>query len=121
MPVIFINPSFIGGNGRGAGPDGLTCSPVVANGLCNPGPGQIGNLSRNEFNGPMFFDEDVSIIKGIQIREAMKLELRGDAFEVWNHPTFAVANQNINSSLFGQVGGTSNSARSLQVGARLVF
>lgn len=121
VPVIFINPSFIGGNGRGAGPDGLTCSPVVANGLCNPGPGQIGNLSRNEFNGPMFFDEDVSIIKGIQIREAMKLELRGDAFEVWNHPTFAVANQNINSSLFGQVGGTSNSARSLQVGARLVF
>lgn len=121
VPVILINPSFIGSNGRGAGPDGLTCAPIVANGLCNVGPGQIGNLSRNEFNGPMFFDQDISIIKGIQIREALKLELRGDAFEVWNHPTFSVGNQNINSSTFGQVGGTSNSARSLQVGARLVF
>lgn len=121
VPVILINPSFIGSNGRGAGPDGLTCSPVVANGLCNPGPGQLGNLSRNEFNGPMYFDQDISIIKGIQIRESMKLELRGDAFEVWNHPTFFVGNQNINSSAFGQVGSTSNSARSLQVGARLVF
>lgn len=121
VPVILINPSFIGPNGRGAGPDGLTCSPVVANGLCNPAPGQLGNLSRNEFNGPMFFDQDISIIKGIQIRESMKLELRGDAFGVWNHPTFMVGNQNINSSTFGQVTTTSNFARSLQVGARLIF
>ena len=121
VPVIFINPSFIASNGSGAGPDGLTCSPIVGNGLCNPGPGQIGNLSRNEFNGPMFFDQDLSIIKGIQIREAVKLELRGDAFEVWNHPTFSVGNQNINSDTFGQVSSTSNSARTLQIGARLVF
>ncbi|HKF52311.1 MAG TPA: TonB-dependent receptor [Candidatus Acidoferrales bacterium] len=125
VPVIFVNPSFIGPNGSGAGPDGLTCSPLVANGLCNPQPGQLGNLSKNEFNGPMFFDQDISIIKGIQIRESMKLELRGDAFEVWNHPTFFVNNQvdqlNINSPTFGQVTQTSNSARSLQVGARLVF
>lgn len=121
VPVILIDPSFIGPNKRGAGPDGLTCSPVVPNGLCNPQPGQIGNLSRNEFNGPMFFDQDISIIKGIQIRESMKLELRGDAFEAWNHPTFSYGNQNINSSTFGHVNSTSNSPRSLQIGARLIF
>lgn len=121
VPVILINPNFIASNGSGAGPDGLVCSPIVANGLCNPGPGQVGNLSRNEFNGPMLFDQDISIIKGIQIREAVKLELRGDAFEVWNHPTFFVGNQDINTDTFGQVSSTSNSARSLQIGARLVF
>lgn len=118
---LLIDANFIGSNGRGAGPDGLTCSPLVGGGLCNPAPGQLGNLSRNEFNGPMFFDEDISIIKGIQIRESMKLELRGDAFNVWNHPTFVFGNQNINSTTFGQVTSTSTSARSLQIGARLVF
>jgi len=126
VPVIFINPSFIGANGSGAGPDGLTCSPVVANGLCNPQPGQLGNLSRNEFNGPTLFDQDISIIKGIQIRESMKLELRGDAFNVWNHATFSFGNQNINSPTFGQVtstvaGSSGTGNRTLQIGARLVF
>src|SRR5579859_444703 len=124
---LLIDPSFIGGNGRGAGPDGLTCSPVVANGLCNPQPGQLGNLSRNEFNGPSFFDADMSILKAIPIRESMSLELRGDAFNVFNHPTFFVGDQNINSSSFGHVNSTLGSisngggARVLQIGAAFKF
>jgi hypothetical protein len=124
--VLLINPSFIGGNGRGAGADGLACSPLVANGFCNPLPGQVGNLARNEFNGPVFFDEDLSIIKKIPIRESMNLELRGDAFNVFNHPTFFVGDQNINSATFGTVnstvGGSSGTgARVLQIGALLNF
>jgi hypothetical protein len=124
---ILIDPTFIGGNGRGAGPDGLTCSPLVANGFCNPLPGQQGNLSRNQFNGPRFFDEDVSILKAIPIRESISLQLRGDAFNVFNHPTFFVGNQNINSSSFGRVTSTlgtisnGGGARVLQIGAKLSF
>jgi len=118
---ILINPSFIGSNGRAAGPDGLTCAPLVPNGFCNPLPGQQGNLARNQFNGPMFFDQDLSILKTIPIRERISLLLRGDAFNVFNHPTFAVGNQNINSSTFGHITSTSNSARGLQVGAKLIF
>ena len=120
-PVLLINPSFIGANKRGAGPDGLTCSPVIANGFCNPQPGQVGNLTRNEFNGPMFFDEDLSIIKRMALRESMSLELRGDAFNVFNHPTFRFRDQNINSATFGQVRDTSTNARTLQIGAKLIF
>lgn len=119
---ILINPSFISSkNGRAAGPDGLTCAPLVPNGFCNPLPGQQGNLARNQFNGPMFFDQDLSILKTIPIRERISLLLRGDAFNVFNHPTFAVGNQNINSSTFGHITSTSNSARGLQVGAKLIF
>ena len=124
---ILIDPTFIGANGRGAGPDGLTCSPLVAKGFCNPLPGQLGNLSRNQFTGPRFFDEDVSILKAIPIRESISLQLRGDAFNVFNHPTFFVGNQNINSSSFGRVSSTvgtisnGGGARVLQVGAVLSF
>lgn len=120
-PVLLINPSFIGANKRGAGADGLTCSPLVGNGFCNPQPGQIGNLARNEFNGPMFFDQDLSIIKRMSLRESMSLELRGDAFNVFNHPTFNFRDQNINSATFGTVRSTSTSARTLQIGAKLIF
>lgn len=119
--VLLIDPSFIGANGRGAGPDGLTCSPLVGNGFCNPLPGQAGNLARNQFNGPMLFDQDLSIIKKVALRERMNLELRGDAFNMFNHPTFFFGDQNINSSTFGVVRSTSNSARILQVGALLNF
>jgi hypothetical protein len=105
----------------------LTCSPLVANGFCNPLPGQQGNLSRNQFNGPRFFDEDVSILKAIPIRESISLQLRGDAFNVFNHPTFFIGNQNINSSSFGRVTSTlgtisnGGGARVLQIGAKLSF
>ena len=119
--VLLIDPSFIGANGRGAGPDGLTCSPLVSNGFCNPLPGQAGNLARNQLNGPMLFDQDLSIIKRIALRERMNLELRGDAFNVFNHPSFFVGDQNINSATFGVVRSTSNSARILQVGALFNF
>src|SRR6185437_6224283 len=123
---LLIDPSFIGANKRGAGPDGLTCSPVVANGFCNPQPGQLGNLSRNEFNGPKFFDADLSILKSIPIRESMSLQLRGDAFNVFNHPSFQFKDQNINSGTFGRVnstvpGSSGTGARTLQVGARFIF
>lgn len=125
-PVIF-NPSFIGSNGRGAGPDELTCAPLVTNGFCNPLPGFQGNLSKNEFNGPKFFNIDMSVLKNIAIRENMSLQLRGDAFNAINHPTFFVGDQNINSSAFAQVGGVNGTisngggARVLQIGAEFIF
>ncbi|HEV2488230.1 MAG TPA: TonB-dependent receptor [Candidatus Acidoferrales bacterium] len=124
---IIIDPSFISGSGRGAGPDGLTCSPLVANGFCNPLPGQQGNLSKNMFNGPKFFNTDLSILKSIPIRESMSLQLRGDAFNAFNHPTFFVGDQSINSSAFGQVSGVNGTisngggARVLQIGAEFIF
>lgn len=120
--VLMIDPSFIdSGSGLGFLNFAQTCQPIVAGGFCNPQPGQLGNLSRSEFNGPMFFDEDLSILKNIAIRENVSLRLRGDAFNVWNHPTFMVGNQNINSTGFGQVNSTSNAPRSLQIGATLTF
>ncbi len=125
--VLFINPSFVSpATGLGAGPDGLTCSPLVANGFCNPGPGQVGTLARNAFNGPAFFNMDFAVSKSILITERMKLELKGQAFNVLNHPTFFVGDQNINSSSFGQItsvlsNSTGNTARVLQIGASFIF
>jgi hypothetical protein len=120
--VLLINPSFIDpGTGLGAGPDGLTCSPLVANGFCNPQPGQLGNLARNAFDGPAFFDMDFSLYKRIPIHEAMSLELRGEAFNLLNHPVFFFGDQNINSTTFGQSTSTISTPRIVQIGATFRF
>jgi len=120
--VLLIKPNFVDPNfGLGAGADGLTCTPLVTGGFCNPGPGQVGNLARNAFNGPAFFNMDFAVTKGIQIRENLRLDLKGQAFNVLNHPTFFVGDQNINSSSFGQIGSTQSVPRVVQIGATLVF
>ena len=125
--VLMIDPSFIDPNsGLGFLNFGTSCQPIVTDGFCNPQPGQLGNLSRNEFNGPMFFDQDLSILKTVPIHESVSLQLRGDAFNVFNHPTFVFGDQNINSTAFGEVGSTASGssgtgARVLQIGATLRF
>ena len=120
--VLLINPSFIDPNtGLGVGPDGLSCTSLVANGFCNPGPGQLGNLQRNAFTGPRFFDMDFSVIKKIPITERMYVEVRGDAFNILNHPVFFVGDQNINSTTFGQITSTASTPRIVQIGAKFSF
>jgi len=120
--VLLINPAFVDPNtGLGAGADGLTCTPLVANGFCNPGPGQVGNLARNIFDGPTYFNMDFALSKTIPITERMKVELKGQAFNVLNHPTFFIGDQNINSTTFGQISSTQSTPRILQVGATFIF
>lgn len=120
--VLLINPSFIDPNtGLGAGPDGLTCSPLVANGFCNPQPGQLGNMGRNQFTGPTFFNWDLAVYKVFPIRESMSFEIRGEGFNVLNHPVFFIGNQNINSTTFGQITSTNSVPRVVQIGATFKF
>lgn len=133
--VLLINPKYMGPDGRGAPNDALTCAPLVAGGFCNPQPGTAGNLPRNAFNGPVFFDWDFSLLKTISISESKKLKLRLDMFNALNHPVFAVGDPNylvanpdaspsdiyINDPKFGVATSTASSPRVLQVGLVLAF
>lgn len=118
--VFIINPAFVASNGRGVPSDALTCTPL-ANGFCNPAAGTLGTLGRNAFNGPAFFDEDLSVIKSIKITERTRIEVRADAFNVLNHPVFFVPSQNVNSTRFGVINSTASTPRILQIGAKFAF
>jgi hypothetical protein len=54
-----------------------------------PDPGQFGNMGRNVVYGPGYVDLDFSIIKTFNFGERAKLELRGEFFNILNHPNFA--------------------------------
>jgi hypothetical protein len=47
--------------------------------------------------------------------------LRGDAFNILNHPVFLIGTQNINSTTFGQIGSTASTPRIVQIGAKFSF
>jgi hypothetical protein len=92
-----------------------------------PTLGTYGNVSRNEFRTPPFLQFDSQISRIFPIHERLAMDFRLEAFNVLNHPDFAIgslgANQAISSSTFGQAGATAtgNAARVFQGCVKIVF
>ncbi|MBC8167982.1 MAG: hypothetical protein H7Y20_19195 [Bryobacteraceae bacterium] len=87
-----------------------------------PGPGELGNTGRNAFNGPPSFNMDATLIKRTRITERIGLELRGDATNLTNTPTFGLPTTTLSSTTFGRIRDVVNSSsRKIQVGAKVTF
>jgi len=56
--------------------------------FCIPPPGQFGNLGRNVFKGPGFWNMDIGILKTIPITERVNLQFRTEMFNALNHVNF---------------------------------
>jgi hypothetical protein len=119
----FIAPSAIGPDGRGVAGAGDT--PFAGQAFFNPGAGTVGTLQRNYFTGPAIRSLDMSASKILKIGERVSAELRVDAENVFNHPTFVVGDQNINSTTFGKITSTgtalSQARRLLTIGLVIGF
>jgi len=88
---------------------------LSANGL-----GTFGNLQRNAFMGPRYFDLDASAGRIFDLTDSWNLEFRADAFNATNHVNFNNPASALNSSTFGNI--TSAKAnRVLQFSAKLHF
>jgi len=79
--------------------------------------------SRNNLYGPRFFNMDLGAGKTFPVWESMNLKFRADAFNAFNHPSFDNPTVDITDQAgpFGQVTGTSSTARVLQGSLRLEF
>jgi hypothetical protein len=87
-----------------------------------PAAGQFGNTGRNFFLAPHYFEMDASLLKRITFKEKVQLELRGDATNVTNTPSFAAPTADITSSTFGRIRNSLQSgSRKIQVGAKIHF
>jgi carboxypeptidase family protein len=68
--------------------------------------GTPGNASRRYFYGPGSFNTDLALLKSVALSESKALQLRLEAFNVFNHTQFfgpQTVNGDISSPLFGQV------------------
>ena len=53
-----------------------------------PAYGTFGNMRRNIFRGPAYANLDMSLAKQWKISESVRLQLRGEFFNILNHPNY---------------------------------
>jgi carboxypeptidase family protein len=112
--------------------------PVYVNAACFrvPAVGELGNSRRNSLTGPSQWNVNMSLQKSTRIADSVQLELRLEAFNVFNHrnysnPVFGWT-QGANTSAAAVMTGTPNTTagqvetilgtmRQIQLGAKLIF
>lgn len=104
-------------------PAGLYFNPAAfARPVATPqDPTLFGNSGRNILIGPNFQSVDMSLFKIIKLGERTKLQLRWEAFNVFNRPNFQIPQFLLETSDTGQLRQTSNEAREMQFAIRFIF
>jgi hypothetical protein len=109
-----------------AGPMGLKGTPRAGAGFnaslfSVPALGDFGNARRRFFHGPGSDDTDFALAKSTSILDGKELQVRAEAFNVFNHAQFfgpGSVEGNVGSADFGQIV-SSAAPRLMQVSARL--
>ncbi len=82
--------------------------------------GQLGNSRRRFFHGPGLNNFDMALLKTTKITESKEVQLRLEAFNLFNHAQFQNPTGEINSSQFGLVT-SARPGRILQLGMKFLF
>jgi outer membrane receptor protein involved in Fe transport len=123
---FFFNPAAfstaqVGSNSDPCPTPSPSCFPSSAQVAANPALATYGTLPRNFFRGPSQTNVDMSLTKSTALfRERVKLEIRGDFFNIFNHTEFNNPVTSITSPKFGQVIDTAD-PRIIQIAARFTF
>lgn len=85
--------------------------------------GTLGNVGRGFLRGPGYWNTDFSIQKDTMITEGTRIQLRLEAYNVFNHTNFANPNGDVNSSNFGRISALRRftNPRQVQLGAKFIF
>lgn len=83
----------------------------------------FGSLNRTHPNlrSDTYQQIDFSLFKMFRLRERSRIELRGEAFNLMNHPVFASPGTTVNTPLFGVVSEQENAPRQVQLGLKIIF
>jgi hypothetical protein len=80
-----------------------------------------GNSGRNILRANHLIAVDMTVKKSFAISEARRLEVRAEAFNLANHPTFSAPNATIGAAAAGTITSTLNANRTLQAALKLYF
>ncbi|MSO20656.1 MAG: hypothetical protein EXQ56_09385 [Acidobacteria bacterium] len=102
IPGGILEPDPVEGNLRTfrAGDIFFTPRNVSGGPLANSMP-DGGSLGRNTFRGPSFANWNVNFAKTLEVSEHLRILLRGDIINIWNHRNFGNPVASINSPAFG--------------------
>ena len=88
---------------------------------------RFGNLRRNVVIGPAFVNADLSVTKTLTAARDYRVQLRVDAFDLFNHANFGPPGNVVGSPTFGKISrtrlptGEAGSSRQIQLAANLSF
>jgi hypothetical protein len=106
------------------GPGGSTRNSCIdATAYANPAAGTFGNLHRDAINAPGVANTNFSLFKNFPIWESVNFQLRGEAFNLFNHPNPGSPNTTFGGTTFGFITGANSSfgARVMQIAGKINF
>jgi hypothetical protein len=120
---VDITQAFPSGKYCGVGPDGQPIAGPVTGPWQRPGAGQIGNVGRNSFTGPGFFQGDIALAKALPISERIALRFRADAFNAFNKVNLGRPDPCVDCAGGGSISALAGGAmqRTLQFSLRIEF
>lgn len=101
--------------------------------FAQPAPNEFGNSGRDIITMPGINNWDIGILKDFSFTERLKLQLRLETFNTWNHPQFypdpltaafagggTTVDNNVNDPNFGKITAAAP-GRIVQLGAKFIF
>jgi hypothetical protein len=85
------------------------------------GPGQWGDTPKGYLRGPAFWNVDLSFSRNINLEAGRRVELRVEAFNLFDHVNWSNPNATVGGTTFGRITGTSGDPRIMQFAAKYSF
>lgn len=100
--------TYLGGPTTSCGAPSLSItassSCLLASNFAGPGVETVfGNLARNSFRSPSYFNSDFTAMKIVNLSERFKLRFGVNMFNVFNHPNFAAPVTDVANPAFGTI------------------
>jgi hypothetical protein len=114
-----IRPDYIGGqiktshsHNEPAGQNPMWYNPAV---FASPAPGSFGDFHRNSIYGPGILNFNMALYKNFNFTENMRIQLRFEGFNVFNHTQWANINYSLSAPTSGTIFSGSNAGSSGQI------
>jgi hypothetical protein len=87
-----------------------------------PAAGKFGTSGRNSLTGPQWFNVSLSLVKRIKWGNTQSVEVRADALNLTNTPSFGLPTATVTSSTFGRIyNSVSSYSRKIILGFKYSF
>lgn len=86
-------------------------------------PNDFGNVARFNLKVRSFpsMNENISLAKTFRIGEIVRIDLRGEAFNLFNRTIFGVGGTNLDAATLGVVANQANTPRQMQLGLKVYW
>ena len=83
--------------------------------------GAFGNVKRNSLEGPAFCNVNLALVRDVRLGTSARLQVRVEAFNVFNHVNWGNPNVTLGAGTSGQVTSTANDPRIMQFALKVDF